>query len=181
MFKFYEKKALRKFFIVGIAMSMVICSAVTPIYASNVRDVTNGSVIYHNEEWVTPFTCIDKTVYDLGDGFTSTVTTTDEYSRVKASGTKTQTQTIDIKNGTAVAASVTVSGSFSYTGSEAKVTSASQTRSVKSGYAEQSWDTKKSNSSTFSSAYVSATLKVKNNSTGNTYSGTAKVTCGNNG
>lgn len=33
-------------------------------------------IISHSEEWITPFDSVETTIYDLGDGFTSTVTTT---------------------------------------------------------------------------------------------------------
>ncbi|WP_312447087.1 hypothetical protein, partial [Lacrimispora sp.] len=79
------------------------------------------------------------------------------------------------------AATITVKGSFSYNGSNATVTSASHSRSVKSGYTETSWSTNKGGSSTLSDAYVGASLTVKNNSSGKSYSGSAKVTCGKNG
>ena len=46
------------------------------VYARDIIGGLNAKVISHDEEWLTPFKSITTTVYDLGDGFTSTVTTT---------------------------------------------------------------------------------------------------------
>jgi hypothetical protein len=156
----------------------------TAAFASETPDNTNGNIISHSETWVTPYKHAEVTVYDLGDGFTSTETITEEYESclLRASGTKTKSSTVEIKNGSAVAATITVKGSFSYNGSNATVTSASHSRSVKSGYTEDSWSTNKRDSSTlYGDAMVSAMLTVKNNSSGKTYVGNAMVTCGKNG
>ncbi|WP_312448143.1 hypothetical protein [Lacrimispora sp.] len=39
-------------------------------------DIVVDRIISHDEKWLTPFESITTTIYDLGDGFTSTVTTT---------------------------------------------------------------------------------------------------------
>lgn len=156
----------------------------TVAFASETPTDANENIIYHNETWVTPNKHIEVTVYDLGDGFTSTetITTEDVISKLlRASGTKTQNSTIEIKNGSTVAATITVEGTFSYDGNKATVTSYSQSKSVKTGYTQTSWNTQNSNSGLFSDAYVSASLTVKNDNTGKSYSGSAKVTCGKNG
>ncbi|GLC79282.1 hypothetical protein [Lacrimispora brassicae] len=48
----------------------------TAVYESDIIVGRNANIISHDEEWLTPFESIATTVYDLGDGFTSTVTTT---------------------------------------------------------------------------------------------------------
>ena len=46
------------------------------LFSIGVAFYKGDKVISHNEEWITPFKSITTTVYDLGDGYTSTVTTT---------------------------------------------------------------------------------------------------------
>jgi len=184
MFKIKGTKLLGKFLSGIMAATIIVCSVTTTAFASGTPGAGNepddeGAIISHNEVWVTPLEYVETTIYDLGDGFTATVTNTTEYGVSRASGTKTDTQEIEIKDGKTLAATVKVTGTFSFDGSKATVTSASQTRSVKSGYKETGWGTGKSNSTTLSSAYVSATLTVSGNNTEITK--TAKVTCGKNG
>lgn len=151
-------------------------------FASDYESEDTQDIIYQVEEWVTPQTFVTTTVYDLGDGFTATETITTSYDAVtRASGTLTQTSTVEIKNGTSVAATITVFGRFSYDGKSATVLSASYSKSVKPGYTETSWSTGQGNSGFLHGAYVTATLKVKQNSTGKSFSETAKVTCSKNG
>lgn len=43
-----------------------------------VISMRNMNVISHDEKWISPFESTATTVYDLGNGFTSTLTTTTE-------------------------------------------------------------------------------------------------------
>ncbi len=185
MQNFKDAKLSSKTILVTLLVMILTFVMPTAAFASETSDNTNGNIISHSETWVTPYKHVEVTVYDLGDEFTSmeTITTERNGSALlrSSSGTLTQSSTVEIKNGSAVAATITVKGSFSYNGSKATVTSASHSRSVKSGYTETSWSTNKGGSSTLSDAYVGASLTVKNNSSGKSYSGSAKVTCGKNG
>lgn len=169
-----------------VTLLVMILTFVMPIaaFANETPNNTNGDIISRSETWVTPYKHAEITVYDLGDGFTSTETITEEYESglLRASGTKTKSSTVEIKNGSAVAATITIKGSFSYDGSSAIVTSASYSRSVKSGYTEDSWSTNKRDSSAlYGDAMVNAMLIVKNNSSGKTYIGNAMITCSKDG
>lgn len=154
----------------------------TAAFASEISSNTNGNIISHSETWVTPFKYVEVTVYDLGDGFTATEMVTDDISLLRASGTKSQKATTEIKNGSTVAATLTVSGTFSYDGKSAKITDYSSSRSVKSGYAEDSWSTTKRDSSfLYGDARVHSILTVKKNGSSKTYVAFVQVTCGKNG
>lgn len=179
MFNFKNTKISRKILSVSLTAMIMVCGLSTTAFASSTTESQNESIVFHSKEWVTPFEQVETTIYDLGDGFTATVKTTSSYGMLRASGTKTDTQEIEIKDGKIIAATVKVTGSFSFDGSKATVTSASQSRSVKSGYSETYYSKGQSNSSNFSSAYVSATLTVKGGS--KEFTKTAKVTCGKNG
>jgi hypothetical protein len=184
MQNFKDTKLSSKAILATLLVMILTFVMPTAAFASETPDNSNGNIISHSETWVTPYKHVEVTVYDLGDEFTSTETITTERNGsglLRSSGTLTQSSTVEIKNGSAVAATITVKGSFSYNGSKATVTSASHSRSVKSGYTEASWSTNKGDSSTLSDAYVGASLTVKNNSSGKSYSGSAKVTCGKNG
>ncbi|GLC79283.1 hypothetical protein [Lacrimispora brassicae] len=183
MLNFKGTKQLSKSILAILLVMVFTFVMATAAFASEALDNANGNIISHSETWVTPYKHVEVTVYDLGDGFTSTEIITDEYGTglQRASGTKTQKSTVEIKNGSAVAATITVSGTFSYDGSSAKVTDYSHSKSVKSGYTETSWSTNKGGSGLLSDAYVGASLTIKQTSTSKTYSGSAKVTCGKNG
>lgn len=184
MQNFKDMKLSTKAVLAALLVMILTFVMPTMAFASETPDNTNGNIISHSETWITPYKHVEVTVYDLGDEFTSTETITTEHNGsgpLRSSGTLTQSSTVEIKNGSAVAATITVKGSFSYNGSQATVTSANHSRSVKSGYTETSWSTNKGNSGILSDAYVGASLTVKNNSSGKSYSGSAKVTCGKNG
>ena len=178
------KKARRLGSLLLVMLIVVSCSfgLSSVAFASCYEPVDVKEIVYYFEEWVTPQTFVATTVYDLGDGFTATQTITTSYAAVtRASGTLTQTSTVEVKNGTSVAATLTVIGNFSYDGKSATVLSASHSRSVKDGYTETVWSTGSGNSGFLRDAYVTASLTVKQNSTGKSFSETAKVTCSKSG
>lgn len=163
-----------------VIMSLCLAPAA---FAAETQEQGTESIISHSVNWVEPNKRIEITEYDLGDGFTATETVVDEYTvgLMRNSGTKTQTKTVEIKNGTSVAATITVSGTFSYDGKDAKVTSYSHDKDIKAGYTETGSGTSKGNSGLLNDAYVSAQLTVKQTSTSKSFSATAKVTCSKNG
>ena len=165
--------------IIAVSFSFGLSSVA---FASDYEPEDVQEIIYYAEEWVTPQTFVITTMYNLCDGFVATETITTSYETIsRASGTLTQTSTVEIKNGTSVAATITVTGRFAYDGSSATVLSASHSRSVNAGYTETSWGTGSGNSGFLHGAYVTATLGIKQNSTGKSFSETAKVTCSKNG
>lgn len=64
------KKMLNVFLLMALLFSISLT-----IYASGFFN-NNTEVISHTEKWFTPFESATTTVYDLGDGLTSTLTTT---------------------------------------------------------------------------------------------------------
>lgn len=144
--------------------------------------VNNGIIISHNEQWTTSLNHVETTTYDLGDGFTATVTTTNKYGMTRAAGTKTTSQEVEVKEGSVVAGTAKVTASFSFDGKyTAKVISSTHSRTVKPGYSEESWSTSKANYQDHLLANATSMLKVKNKNTGKTKSATAMVTCTPNG
>lgn len=163
-----------------LLITVFTLSMTTAAFANEGSENMQGKVLSYSERWE-PYGHIEVTVYDLGDGFTSTETRTDEFPLQRISGVKSQKLTVEIKNGSSVAGSVTVSGTFSYDGKSATVTSANCSRTVKSGYTETSWSSGKGNAGLLWDARVEASLTVREKSTSKTYSGSAKVTCSKNG
>lgn len=97
-------KLLIKFLSVVLAVMIMVCGITTTAYASCTtvdgnKQVNNETIISYNEQWITPLDHVETTTYDLGNGFTATVTTTSKYGITRASGTKTDTQQIEIKDG----------------------------------------------------------------------------------
>lgn len=157
----------------------------TMAFASEAPDNADDNIIYHNETWVAPNKHIEVTVYDLGDGYTSTETITTEdvtSGLLRASGTKTQSSTVEIKNGKTIAATVTVSATFSYDGKTAIVVDSSHSKSIKTGYSEKSYsELARDMSLLYGDAMANTSLSVKDDSTGKAYAGLAVVYCGKNG
>lgn len=60
----------RNLLVVLTVLSIISLSMVTVAFASDIK------ILYYDEYWLTPFESVTKTVYDLGDEVTSTVTTT---------------------------------------------------------------------------------------------------------
>lgn len=168
-----------------LVISALTCGSMATAYASEQNDGMNGKVISHSVQHISPTKQVKVTVYDLGDGYTATETniteSTNMMSRASASGEKTQNKKVELKNGDETAATIKVSGTFAYDGSKAVVKEYDQSKSIRSGYSETAWNTDKGNSGAFKDAFVSANLTVKNNKTGKSVSGSAKVTCGKNG
>ena len=69
MLNFKCMKPSGKIISVVLAVTFFACALGATAYA------TSDKVIYHAEEWISPFENIEITEYDLGDGYTSTVTT----------------------------------------------------------------------------------------------------------
>ena len=140
-----------------LVISALTCGSMATAYASEQNDGMNGKVISHSVQHISPTKQVEVTVYDLGDGYTATETNITESTNMKVSGT------------------------FAYDGSKAVVKDYSQSKGIRSGYSETAWNTDRGNSGAFKDAFVSAKLTVKNNKTGKSVSGSAKVTCGKNG
>jgi|GEM_PF-1461119 len=180
-------KLLGKFLSGILAAMIMVCGVTTTAFASGTTSTgseptIDGIVISHDEEWVTPLEHVETTIYDLDDGFTATVTTTNEYSKTRAAGTRTATQEVEIKEGSVLAGTAKVTATFSYDGKlTCKVTSATHSKSTKSGYTEESWKTSKADYQDHMLAHATSTLKVKNNASGTTKSASAMVTCTPNG
>lgn len=174
---------MKKRIIATVMVAIMSISLVPAAFAAAPREQKLERVISHSESWVEPNKKVEITEYDLGDGFTAIETVVDEYNvgLTRSSGTKTQEKTVEIKNGTSVAATITVSGTFTYDGKKAKVTSYSQSRTVKPGYTETSWGASKGNSGLLNDAHVSAQLTVKQTSTSKSFSASATITCSKNG
>ncbi|OUN12026.1 hypothetical protein [Flavonifractor sp. An9] len=174
---------MKKRMIATAMVAIMSISLVPAAFAADPQEQKLESVISHSERWVDSNKKVEITEYDLGDGFTAIETVLDEYNvgLTRNSGTKTQEKTVEIKNGTSVAATITVSGTFTYDGKKATVTSYSHSRTVKPGYTETGWGASKGNSGLLNDAYVSAKLTVKQTSTSKSFSKTAEITCSKNG
>ena len=174
---------MKKRIFATVLVVIMSLSLVPAAFAVEPQEQGTEEIISHSVNWVEPNKRIEITEYDLGDGFTATETVIDEYSvgLMRNSGTKKQTKTVDVKNGSSVAATITVSGTFSYDGKKATVTSYSHDKDIKAGYVETGWGASKGNSGLLNDAYVSAQLTVKQTSTSKSFSATAKVTCSKNG
>jgi hypothetical protein len=59
-----------------LLVTVFLLSIGVTVYKSDNLVSRSTNVISHGKNWLTPFESIETTVYDLGDGFTSTVTTT---------------------------------------------------------------------------------------------------------
>ncbi|MDY5415072.1 hypothetical protein [Anaerotignum sp.] len=168
-----------------LVISALTCGSKATAYASERNDGMNGKVISYSIQHISPTKQVEVTVYDLGDGYTATETTVTEdtnmMSRASASGDKTQNKDVELKNGKETAATIKVSAVFSYDGSRAAVKEYNQSKTIRSGYTETAWNTDKGDSTAFKDAFVSAKLTVKNDKTGKSVSGSAKVTCSKNG
>lgn len=175
------KRLAKRILTAVLALSLAFTFSITSFAVDESTD-SGATVISHSETWVTPQKHVTVTVYDLGDGFTATETTVDEYALTRATGTKTQTKTYEVKDKSVVAATVTVSGTFSYDGKDCIVVSASHSRTVYSGYTEDSWSTNKRDSSwLYGDAMVNALLVITRNTDGKKFFGNVMVTCGKNG
>ena len=68
MLNIKKMKLSNKLLLGALATIIIACGVV--------KSANNFNTISYDEKWLTPFESITTTVYDLGDGFTSTVTTT---------------------------------------------------------------------------------------------------------
>lgn len=164
-----------------LAFSLAFTFSISSFAVDKSAD-SGTTIISHSDTWVTPQKHVAITVYDLGDGFTAKETTVDEYVLTRATGTKTQTKTYEVKDKSVIAAIVTVSGTFTYDGNDCIVVNASHSRTVYSGYTEDSWSTGQRDYHWFyGNAIVSALLVVTRDTDGKKFVGNVMVTCGKNG
>lgn len=175
------RRRAKQFLTAALALCLCFTFSITSLAVDESTDL-DDTIISHSETWVTSQKHIAVTVYDLGDGVIATETTVDEYGLTRATGIKTQTKTYEIKDKSVLAATITVSGTFSYNGNDCTVDSASQSRTIYSGYSEDSWATgQRDYNWFFGDAIVSASLIITRDTDGKKFPGVVMVTCGVNG
>lgn len=143
------------------------------------------NIISQTEEWVSPSQKITTTKFDLGDGYTSTLTETSTYGNpyTRASGTVNKTAHKSLEYQSRSLGYVHVEALFSYNGDTAHVIDSDYTYAfIESDYVMSKWATSEGDSGLLSKAYASVDYRVTKQSTGNwVLNDTCKVTCSKDG